>query len=286
MAVEATYFAIGQASSSFYGDAANYPILARPFINVTPGQLGHDAVVITYPGQYAGSINAVGTSNLQGVEVLLRHAISRGYDWRIDWLLGWRYNRLDDDLRIDAQRVLLGSPTAPLNGPSFTGWDEFSTRNYFNGVQVGIITEVKKSRWWFETRTTLALGNNRAIVTIDGQSTTSSPIPGGLPDTDTFPGGLLAQPTNIGTYYNDDFAIVPQVGVNLGFELCGGLWATVGYNFMYWSRVARPGDQIDMDVNLSQQGGEDLMGLARPSFTGLTTDYWAQGLNFGLAYRY
>jgi hypothetical protein len=55
---------------------------------------------------------------------------------------------------------------------------------------------------------------------------------------------------------------------------------------MYWSAIARPGDQIDTDVNLSQAQGGTLTGIARPSFTELITDYWAQGLNFGLAYRF
>jgi hypothetical protein len=218
--------------------------------------------------------------------VVARHIISRGCDWRLDWTLGWRYNRLDDNLQITSDRVTLGSPTAPTTGSTLTQFDQFSTTNYFNGLQLGMISEVRKQRWWFETRATLALGNNRAIVNIDGQSTAVTPVGGGATESVTTPGGLLAQPTNIGQYYNDNFAVVPQIGVNLGFELTCGLWATVGYNFMYWSNVARPGDQIDTDVNLSQSGGGQLVGLARPSFTGVMTDYWAQGLNFGLAYRY
>jgi hypothetical protein len=286
MAVEATYFAIGQANSSFTGSGVDFPILARPFVNMTPNVFDNDAQLVAYPGLYSGTLTATGSSSLQGIEVVARHIISRGCDWRLDWTLGWRYNRLDDNLQITSDRVTLGSPTAPTTGSTLTQFDQFSTTNYFNGLQLGMISEVRKQRWWFETRATLALGNNRAIVNIDGQSTAVTPVGGGATESVTTPGGLLAQPTNIGQYYNDNFAVVPQIGVNLGFELTCGLWATVGYNFMYWSNVARPGDQIDTDVNLSQSGGGQLVGLARPSFTGVMTDYWAQGLNFGLAYRY
>ncbi len=286
MAVEGTYFAIGQATSNFAASDFDYAILARPFNNVTPNSLMSDAELIAYPNLYSGTIAITGTSTLQGVEVLLRHALCRGCDWRIDWTLGWRYNRLDDDLNISSDRVTLGSPTAPTTGASLTEWDRFSTQNTFNGIQLGLITETRRNRWWFESRTTLALGNNRAQVNIDGQSTAVTPGPGGASQILVSPGGLLTQPTNIGAYENDDFAIVPQIGVNLGFEITRGLWATVGYNFMYWSRVARPGDQIDTDVNLSQEGGGALVGLPRPGFTGFMTDYWAQGLNFGLAYRF
>ncbi len=286
MAVEGTYFAIGQATSSFAASDFDYPILARPFDNVTPNSLFSDAELIAFPNLFGGNIAVTGTSTLQGVEVLLRHSLCRGCDWRIDWTLGWRYNRLDDDLTISSDRVTLGSPTAPTTGATLSEWDRFSTQNTFNGVQLGLITEARRNRWWLETRTTLAFGNNRAVVNIDGQSTAIIPDPGGTSETITSSGGLLTQPTNIGEYHNDDFAVVPQIGVNLGFEITCGLWATVGYNFMYWSRVARPGDQIDTDVNLSQDGGGELLGLPRPGFTGFTTDYWAQGLNFGLAYRF
>jgi len=286
MAVEGTYFAIGQASSSFSGDTAEFPILARPFINVTPDSIENDAQVISYPGLYSGAVSVQGTSSLQGVEVVVRHLMARGCDWRIDWTLGWRYNRLDDNLLINANRLTLGSPTAPNTGSTLSEYDQFSADNYFNGVQLGIITETKKNRWWFETRATLALGNNRSYVTIDGQTTTMTSIPGAGTQVNSYDGGLLAMPSNIGTYWDDDFAIVPQIGVNLGFEVCCGLWATVGYNFMYWSNVARPGEQIDSDVNLSQAQGGDLLGIARPGFTEFSTDYWAQGLNFGLAYRF
>jgi hypothetical protein len=54
---------------------------------------------------------------------------------------------------------------------------------------------------------------------------------------------------------------------------------------MYWSRVARPGEQIDTDVNLSQLAPSGLVGLPRPSFPDAITDYWAQGLTAGIAYR-
>jgi len=286
MAVEGTYFAIGQASSGFSGNSSEYPILARPFINVTPGSIEPDAQVISYPGLYTGDVSVTGTSSLQGVEVIVRHLMARGCDWRIDWTLGWRYNRLDDNLLINANRLTLGSPTAPNTGATLSEYDQFSADNYFNGVQLGIITETKKNRWWLETRATLALGNNRSYVTIDGQTTTMTAVPGAGTVINTYDGGLLAMPSNIGVYKDDDFAIVPQIGVNLGYEICCGLWATVGYNFMYWSSVARPGDQIDSDVNLSQAQGGNLLGIARPGFTEFITDYWAQGLNFGLAYRF
>ncbi len=188
---------------------------------------------------------------------------------------------MNDSLTVNSDQVVVGETSVPV-GTTVGVWDRFTTRNTFNGVQIGIITERRYCRWWLETRSTLALGNNNSVVNIAGQTTTDNPNSG----TTVTQSGLLAQSTNIGRYTANDFAVVPQLGVNLGWEIANGLWATFGYNFMYWSKVRRPGDQIDTDLNLSQLTPGGLSGLARPAYTGTTTDYWAQGVNFGLAYRY
>jgi hypothetical protein len=58
MAVEATYFAIGQANSSFTGSGVDFPILARPFVNMTPNVFDNDAQLVAYPGLYSGTLTA------------------------------------------------------------------------------------------------------------------------------------------------------------------------------------------------------------------------------------
>jgi hypothetical protein len=55
---------------------------------------------------------------------------------------------------------------------------------------------------------------------------------------------------------------------------------------MYWSRIARPGDQIDMNVNPTQFQNGHLTGVPAPQFRFITSDFWEQGLNIGLDYRF
>jgi hypothetical protein len=57
---------------------------------------------------------------------------------------------------------------------------------------------------------------------------------------------------------------------------------TIGYNLIYWSDVALAADQIDTTVNLTQAGGNPLVGPARPAFAFRETDYWLQGLTLGV----
>ena len=64
--------------------------------------------------------------------------------------------------------------------------------------------------------------------------------------------------------------------------------ATVGYSFIYWSRVVRPGDQIELDVNpdLLPPELDPVEGALRPRFAFNDTDYWLHGLNVGLECRF
>src|SRR5262249_39230828 len=96
--------------------------------------------------------------------------------------------------------------------------------------------------------------------------------------------------TNSGRFTRGAFAVAPEVSVRLGVEIFGRARLFVGYNFLYLSEVARPGDQIDRNVNptgmpLSTRSGF-FFGPPLPAFAFQSADFWAQGLMFGLEYRY
>jgi hypothetical protein len=58
------------------------------------------------------------------------------------------------------------------------------------------------------------------------------------------------------------------------------------------SNVVRPGDQIDRRINPSQiplpppAGAQPLVGVAQPAVLFRTTTFIAQGVSFGLQYRW
>jgi hypothetical protein len=284
--IEGTYFALATTTSNFSASSVQNPILARPFRNIEPGSVGNDAELVAYPNLFSGNISVNATSKLQGAEVLLRGAICHDCYRRFDFVAGWRYALLDESLVISDSKTALSGATGLAIGTNVSEFDSFATRNSFNGGVIGLVTACCRCRWWFETRTTLALGDNNARVRINGQATSSTPVQGGAPVVVTTPAGLLAQGTNIGTFTSNSFSLIPQFDVTLGYDLTSRLRATVGYSFMYWTHVARPGDQIDTSLNLSQLGPNGLVGAPRPAVTGTTSDFWAQGLTVGLAYRF
>jgi len=69
-----------------------------------------------------------------------------------------------------------------------------------------------------------------------------------------------------------------EVTLNVGANITDNVSAFVGYNFLWVSDVARPGDQIDRVF--------DPVGATRPVVPFNQTTFWAQGINFGVQLRY
>jgi hypothetical protein len=89
----------------------------------------------------------------------------------------------------------------------------------------------------------------------------------------------------------DQFAIVPELGLKVGYQLTHQLRFYAGYDLLYISKVLRPGDQIDRGINVSQTVQSTIAGNAaatgtRPAFAFADSDFWAQGINLGLEFRY
>ena len=98
--------------------------------------------------------------------------------------------------------------------------------------------------------------------------------------------GLLAQGTNLGSRSTNEFSVIPEGTTAVGYQVTEGIRAFVAYSALYWTNVTRAGDQIDMVVNATQIPPGTLNGAARPGVTGTKTDFWAQGVSFGVEIRY
>ena len=164
---------------------------------------------------------------------------------RFDGLAGFRYLSLNENLNIVEQgNVINSSPDFPYltAGTTLYGADSFNTQNQFYGGQVGFICEYRLNRWVVNLRTTLALGDTNQNLQIWGKEVITSngtSVP--------FRGDLLTQrpPMNIGAYSRNQLSFVPEVGINLGYQVTDNLKLFVGYNFLFWTNVIRPADQID-----------------------------------------
>ena len=106
----------------------------------------------------------------------------------------------------------------------------------------------------------------------------------------SFVGGYFALPTNIGRQSRDDFTVVPELTLKVGCDILPGVHAFVGYDLLYWSQVVRPGSEVDRNINISQStpisGGGTLVGPAAPLPLFNKTDFYANGITFGVELRF
>src|SRR5262249_50251886 len=91
----------------------------------------------------------------------------------------------------------------------------------------------------------VALGEMNSVVNINGSTTVGFP---GQP-TVVNQGGLLALQSNIGRHQENNFAAIPQVSLRLGYRATEHITIMGGYTFMFFSEIARAGDQIDPVIN-------------------------------------
>ncbi len=94
-------------------------------------------------------------------------------------------------------------------------------------------------------------------------------------------GNVYTQPTNIGNFSRDRFSVVPEISAKLGYQIAPNIRAFVGYDFIYWTGVTRPGNAIDTSINPSQANGGVLVGPARPAPQFNASDYWVHGVTIG-----
>jgi hypothetical protein len=290
--IEASYFFLGQRTVNFAAASAGTPLLARPFFNANPAVNAEDAELIANPLvpnpaggtpvlPLTGGVAVSLSSRLWGTELNGLFHLWQGDYCRLDLLSGFRYIQLDERLAI-GENLLVPADSPMFAGTTFLVNDRFATRNQFYGEQVGLRAKLVRGRWDLELLGKVALGLTHEIVDING-STLITP-PGG--PTSAFAGGLLAQPTNVGRFARDAFAVAPEAGINIGFQITPHIRILAGYSFVLVSQVVRPGDQIDRVVNSTQLTGGTLMGPIRPAVLFRTSDFWAQGLNAGLEFRF
>jgi Putative beta barrel porin-7 (BBP7) len=280
---EAGFFATESRTRLFSAssDAAGAPTLAFPFLNQTPGAVGDNLLPIAAPGQFAGSVQIASTLQLWGTEANSVFVLMREKDFAFSAIAGLRYVDLEEKLNISTNSsTVVGVPSTVLSQT-----DQFNTRNQFYGAQIGGRVNWQSGSFGADLTAKLALGDSHQTVDIQGSSTQTGP--GGI--NGSFPGGFFTQPSNMGRFGSNQFAFIPSVELKAYMLLTSQLRAFVGYDFLYWTQVVRPGNQIDHNVNFSQSavfGNGVLSGPASPSPLLSRSDFWAQGINFGLEFQF
>jgi hypothetical protein len=272
------------------------PLLA--FRHLDPSG-AEDAFPITAPvvkgatvGPFTGGAGFLTDTHLWGADGSAVHALYWSPGFRVVLATGLRYLDLTENLTIQSRKVATGSSSVTFLGsrfaaPAFTLTDDsFHAHDQFLGGQVGLRVE------WFYRQLFLGASASAAVGRSDDSSGVlglSTLQPRNAPP-QTAAGGLYALPTNSGHFTDGEWGVVPEVQLRAGYQATPWLRVTVGYEFLYWSRVVRPGDQLDLVVDAHQvptdpsyKAGTPVT-FPRPLFQ--TSGFWAHGLICGLEITY
>jgi hypothetical protein len=261
--------------------------LTRPYFNVltsTPSSL-----LVAFPGSVTGTVTGTtntmcsGSSRLwgSGLDFIVNLCCAPAY--RLDLLLGYRYLYLSDTFTFTETQQF----AQIFGGNFFNLIDNFSTSNLFNGGDFGLRLDWRLGRYaQLRLLGKVAIGASDETSNVRGATSVTNPVlANGLT---TVEGGFLALPSNSGHFTCEQFAVVPEFGINLDVQLTSCLRAWIGYTFLYWSNVARTGEQVNIAINpleVPAIAAGSLVAIPRQNSVS-NTDFFAHGLTLGLELRY
>jgi hypothetical protein len=299
--IEADWLTLSGASSNFSQTGTSTTIVGRPLFDLEHNELAYEL---------ADFVNVNESDNFSSTGVWVRYNLcccggcgecgascdsgcSSGpdcgvgcnpcgqYYCRTDLLVGYRNYVLGDRLTINESET--SATPVPTN---FAITDSFRTRNEFNGNEIGLSTDLHRGRWGLNVLAKMAVGNTHQKAYINGFTRQTVTQNGQTVVTD-FNNGIYATLSNINTYTKDQFTVIPQLAVEMSYQLTCRIRGFVGYNLLYWSPVWHAGDQIDLFIdprNFAPTPSPDRLPL--PTFPGQNSSFWAQGLNLGLEMRF
>jgi hypothetical protein len=256
LGVEATFFFLGQRSLGF--NLENSPNLVRSFFDADNRQ--ESGFVVAAPGEAIGTIHAQAKlTNLLGAELNVWDSLYRNYPGTtcgLSVLGGFRFLNADYQLQIASNSSYNANlaPTDPLfplglAGNTLAVTDNFTAHNRFYGGQIGVSGKAWIVPWLtLEAQLKVALGVTNEEVTITGSQVRT--FANG--QTQTYPAGVLALPSNSGHFGQNHFAQAPEAVFKLSAPLTEHLTITGGFSALYWSRIARAAEQVDRAVNVLQ----------------------------------
>lgn len=317
-----------KANVTDLASGTNIPTLARPFYDsANPRAWSSQVIANANLGEgraVVGTTNQTWWIDGTGIVNLYRSEPGSKCTCSLDFLAGYRYLMIEEDLTVDTHTKLnqtgivtpvfatgpfgvvtqVGTTVTPIpyafggvtvsTPATIAVQDSFAVTNRFNGGVVGLRSEVRYGMFTTSATAKFAFGNMNQRLSIQGRSgytdlSRPNPISGG-PNIGSAYGGLFANASNIGQYSHDEFGFMPEVNLNLGLNVTRGLTAFVGYNFLWINSVARPADQINPIVNTAtvpfnaNYGAGNRPGVPQQLF--VQSDYWMMGLNFGVMMRY
>lgn len=298
--IEASGFLLEHKIAGFNtsSDLNGNPLISRPFFNTLTN--AEDVVAVSIPGAQYGNVQVASVAGLGGANLDLFAPLMKEGCWTLTGRVGARYLNLSERLTVTSTtgttEQLAGIGPLLLNGnavvdyPSvLTSVDSYRTVNNFWGGQAGLSTAWQFDRLNLRASGEVAVGTTQQILDIFGSSTQFASL-GSRQVLATTLGGVFAVPSNSGNFSRTRFGVVPTFELQASYLIFPNLSLNLGYNFLYINSVVRPGNNVDRVVNPVQSPPLDTYGMGaitgNPTVPFNSVNFWAQGINLGLALSY
>ncbi len=261
------FFGLGRDSTEFRVASNDVPVLAVPFHDFNAN--ANDALLVAYPGLRSGNISVIGSSSIVGNDVYTKILLCRDCINRWDFITGWNWTRIADDVALRTRTTIISDPTLPA-GTVLTTLDQFRATNNFNGGILGLQWQRNCGYWTTQMLGRMSIGNMHEVLQVNGQSAVNGTVV-------TNPaGGIFTRASNIGRHARNEFTAITEVGLNLGYRFAPCTQLNIGYTFMYFNDMLSPANNIDTGVGTASTG------LVHPAVLFRHSDFWVQGLNLGI----
>ena len=278
LGIDGSFFTLGKRSNESFFDSSVFPTIARPIF--APNLNREFGELVAFPGLSTGGLRVDNSSEIWGADINAKLCLNKSCDSHSEIFAGYRHLNLKEDLTI-TEYIRAGETAPDPIGTNIVVQDAFRTRNQFHGPQIGYSFGRQYGNFEWSGRASVALGVTHQETDITGIQLRQRPGEAA----EQFRGGLLAAGPNIGRFNSNKFSVVPEATINLGYRITPRIKTYVGYNFIYWTNVLRPGDQIDRVVDLTfvPNGVPGASFTAnRPLPTFRQSDLAIQGIQFGL----
>lgn len=293
--IEGSYFFLSDNTKKHSVSNTGEPgtgFLAVPYIDARTGtetayRVSNSSLDVD-SGPYSGFAEYNLRNKILGAELNGAMLFLDGCDYKIGVLAGFRWFNLTERFTFGTS-----SPSLGFVDDVYVTHDKFKTINNFYGGQIGACFAYNCNCFFVDLKAKVALGTTCGKVNVHGHLKTNdflTPAREGTPV--TYNGGIFALPTNEGSHRQSFFTVIPEVNLNVGYQIADCLRFKIGYSFLYANKVLRATNQLDRHLNptqstvLSNNTTPVLTGVARPEHRHRTESFWAQGLNVGFEFNF
>jgi hypothetical protein len=283
--VEWSVFFLPRQQSTSTFQAAPGEALARPFFDTVFNV--ENSRLISAPGLFAGSAESTYRTYFWGGEFGTRLRVLETPTLSLEQLFHFRHYTLEESFTADDNSTALPGGVVAFNGQVFGAParvrvnDTFEVLNRFYGGSAGLRVIWTPGRWEVRLDGRMGVGTMEQNVTIDGR--TSLENVGGTASTQQ---GFYTAAHDTGTFRRYRLSLAPDVQGRVGYRVADWLMVTAGYQFLYMTNVARPGDLIDRRLSSARIPSSQTFGAASPAVRTEpvyeSRDFWMHGFTAGV----